>query len=145
MRCGAESGRRQYWRPALYLLPAILTAACSVPPEQPIVSDFFAASRLRDTTALARFATVVFEPRERGIVDMFHIESVSPERTSGAVRVKQVRVRASIRGADGRIGEQVLTVTLQKRQDVGDPRALYGGWIVTGVTDAEASRAAPRS
>jgi hypothetical protein len=137
---------RRYASRLISLLPsAALAAACSVPPEQPIVADFFAASRLRDTTALAKFATVIFEPRQQGIVASFEIERVTPERSDGDMQVKDVLVRAVVRGGDGRAGARRLNVTLQKRRDVDDPLALYGGWIVTAVTDAEGSRAAPRS
>jgi hypothetical protein len=129
----------------LLLSAAAVTAACSVPPEQPIVADFFAASRLRDTTALARFATVVFEPREQGVVGSFEIEQVSPERMSGESRLKEVLVRAVVHDGDGRSSERRLTVTLQKRGAAEDPQALYGGWMVTAVTAAAGSRAAPRS
>jgi hypothetical protein len=130
--------------PLLLWAALATTAACSVPPEQPIIGDFFAASRLRDTTALAKFATVVFEPRERGIVASFHIEQVSPERTAGGMKIKDVTVAAVIRGDDGRSGERRLIVTLEKRSDE-DSRALYGGWIVAAVRDAEPARAVPRS
>jgi hypothetical protein len=129
---------------ALLLSAAVVTAACSVPPEQPIVADFFAASRLRDTTALARFATVVFEPREQGVVASFEIEQVLPERTSGDARLKEVLVRAIVRDSDGRTGERRLAVTLQKRRGADDTHVLYGGWTVTAVTDAAGSRAVPR-
>jgi len=129
----------------LLLSAAALAAACSVPPEQPIVADFFAASRLRDTTALAKFATVVFEPREQGVVASFEIEQVSPERLSGDTQLKEVRIRAIVRGDDGRAGERRLAVTLQKRRGAEDPHPLYGGWIVTAVTDAAGAPAVPRS
>ena len=136
-------------RRAAQLVPLLsvvaLAAACSVPPEQPIIADFFAASRLRDTTALAKFATVVFEPREQGIVASFEIERVGAERTSGDMRVKDVLVRAVVRDREDRSVERRLAVTLQKRRNADDAHALYGGWIVTAITAAEGSRAAPRS
>jgi hypothetical protein len=137
--------RRRAARVIPLLSAAALAAACSVPPEQPIVADFFAASRLRDTTALAKFATVVFEPREQGIVASFEIERVTPERSVGDMQVKDVLVRAVVRGGEGHAGDRRLNVTLQKRRGADDPRALYGGWIVTAVTDVAGSRAAPRS
>jgi hypothetical protein len=124
---------------------SVAMVACSVPPEQPIVSDFFAASRLRDTTALARFATVVFEPREQGIVTSFHIERVTPERAAGDMQVKDVVVMAGIRLPSGDLIDRRLTVTLEKRRNDEDPGAPYGGWIVTGVRDAPRPGAAPRS
>src|SRR5207248_1357939 len=45
-----------------------LLSACGVRPERSILDEFFAASRLRDKTALAKFSTVTFEPLEQGIV-----------------------------------------------------------------------------
>jgi hypothetical protein len=132
----------------------LATAACSVRPEQTIVSDFFAASRLRDLTALSRFATVVFEPRERGTVTEFTIRSVSPERRVGDMRVKDVTIVAPVYGPDGRVVDKPLVVTLQRRTGTL-PRGrsatgrtvptLYGGWIVTGVMDAPAFPATRRS
>jgi hypothetical protein len=133
----------------LYFLAAcvFLVAACSVPAEQPIVGDFFAASRLRDTTQLARFATVVFEPRDRGIVDRFEILSVSPERPVDGVRHKDVLVDAVVRRMDGGVRSQRLLVSLELRHADGTNAAppLYGGWVVTAVTDAPASPGLPRS
>jgi hypothetical protein len=132
----------------VFLLTAL---ACSVPAERTIVSDFFAASRLRDLTALSRFATVVFEPRERGTVTEFTIRSVTAERRVGDMRVKDVSIIASVNEPDGQVVEKPLVVTLQRR--TSSPPAttgtkvpdLYGGWIVTAVKDAPAFPALPRS
>lgn len=128
-------------------LAALAAVACSVPPEQPIVGDFFAASRLRDLTALSKFSTVVFEPKEQGTVARFHIVRVLPLRVEGDRSVKQVDVAAEVRvPPDGHVVEKALTITLQKRtREVDAERTLYDGWIVTGVTDAPASPATPRS
>jgi hypothetical protein len=109
--------------------------ACSVPAEQPIISDFFAASRLRDTTALSRFSTIVFEPREQGTVPAFHIRSVSPDTAAGNMLIRDVTVLATVRSPAGSVVEKSLVVRLQ-RPATSDQRQLYGGWIVTGVTDA---------
>jgi hypothetical protein len=127
---------------------ALTLLGCSVPPEQTILYDFFAASRLRDTTALSRFATIVFEPRQQGTVTTFDIQSVSAERPAGDMRAKDVVVIARVRVPEGGVVEKRLLVSLQKRPGGSeDPAAptLYGGWIVTGVTDAPASPSAPRS
>jgi hypothetical protein len=114
---------------------AVSAASCSVPAEQTIISDFFAASRLRDLTALSRFSTVVFEPAEQGTVSSFRIERVSAEQLDGGLRTKQVGIRAEVFGADGRTTERPIVVRLQRRD--GDARTLYGGWIVTGITASE--------
>jgi hypothetical protein len=61
-------------------LTAVTFAACSAAPEQPILSHYFTASRLRDNTTLGAFSTVAFEPDKQGIVNSFSITAVSPER-----------------------------------------------------------------
>jgi hypothetical protein len=119
-----------------------LTMACSAPTERTIVGDFFAASRLRDLTALSRFSTVVFEPHERGTVSSFRIERVSSEEAANGVRTKQVQVTALVLQPDGRAADKSLIVKLQKRE--GDSRTLYNGWLVTGVTEAVANPASRR-
>src|SRR5918995_1780048 len=55
-------------------------AACSSPPEEPILQQFFRASRINDNTSLAGFATTSFQPQTQGTITGFDIVSVSPER-----------------------------------------------------------------
>ncbi len=62
------------------LLAAATLIGCSWTPEQPILDQFFAASRLRDNTTLAVFAAIAFEPATQGIVTVFDITSVTPEQ-----------------------------------------------------------------
>jgi hypothetical protein len=68
------------FRHPVFLLAAAMLVACSSASEQPILTQFFGASRLRDKTTLAGFAAVAFEPNTDGIVTSFDITSVSPER-----------------------------------------------------------------
>jgi hypothetical protein len=63
-----------------FLLAAATLAACSATPEQPILNQFFTASRLRDNTTLAAFSTVAFEPGTQGTVTTFDITNVTPEQ-----------------------------------------------------------------
>ena len=107
--------------------------ACSVPPEHVIIRDFFAASRLRDLTALSRFSTTVFEPRERGTVSTFEIERVHAERTEGDSIVKEVMVDALVRQPDGQTVEKPLIVTMRRPKMVVESPPLYGGWKVVEV------------
>jgi len=66
---------------ALVLAPlALLGAACSKPPEQQFLSQFFRAARTRDNETLARISAVQFNPREQGEVSSFDITNVSDER-----------------------------------------------------------------
>ena len=114
----------------LVLLSGLWCSSCSVPAEQPIVSDFFAASRLRDLTLLSRFATVVFEPRVNGTVAEFEIQQVGPVRQQGDMQVKEVTVAARVRTPDGKTADKRVVLTLQKRTTSG-ATGLYGGWMIT--------------
>lgn len=72
------------FRPILRFMAAVLplalvTTACSRPPEQTQLSQFFRAARARDNTTLAMMSAVELDPREQGIVESFDITSVSPE------------------------------------------------------------------
>jgi len=61
------------------LLSVLTFAACSNASEQPIVNQFFTASRLRDNTSLNNFSMVEFDPGTEGIVMNFDITGVGPE------------------------------------------------------------------
>ena len=68
---------------ALAIAPlALLTAACSAPPEQQTLNQFFRAARTRDNETLARMSAVTFDPRQQGEVVDFEITNVSEERRS---------------------------------------------------------------
>lgn len=60
-------------------LPLLASAACSKPPEQAQLTQFFRAARARDNATLAMMSAVKFDPREDGTVEDFSITSVSPE------------------------------------------------------------------
>src|SRR5947199_10701866 len=65
---------------AISLSALALAAACSGHPEQPILNQFFTASRLRDNTSLNNITMVLFEPRTQGTVTTFDIVTVTPEQ-----------------------------------------------------------------
>jgi hypothetical protein len=65
---------------AVWLIALLMTLtflSCSAPAEQLLLSQFFAASRLRDLTALQHVATVVFEPGVDGVVTSFDVTRVT--------------------------------------------------------------------
>lgn len=65
---------------ALLILPALaLVVACSRPPEQQQLTQFFRAARARDNATVARMSVVGFDPREQGSVDGFSITSIGEE------------------------------------------------------------------
>ncbi len=64
----------------LVLTPlALLAAACSRPPEQQMLTQFFRAARGRDSTTAAMMSAVTLDPRQQGAVEDFTITSISPE------------------------------------------------------------------
>lgn len=65
----------------ILLVPVVLLeVACSRPPEQQMLTQFFRAARGRDNTTAALMSTVTLDPRTQGSVESFDIVSVSPER-----------------------------------------------------------------
>ena len=109
-----------------------ISVACTGRMEHALLERFFELSRLRDKTALAPIATVVFEPLEHGIVDQFAIVRVAPEERSGSdqteIAAKEVTVDADVRGPDGKTVKKRLIVTMQRA--VND---AAGTWKITGV------------
>lgn len=85
---------------------------------------FFEASRLNDTTRVARLASVTFNPRTDGIVDAFEVESVE---AAGDGQSGQVTIRADVRTVDGRQEARRYRVALARRD---------GRWIVSGIAPA---------
>ena len=66
---------------ALLLFPAtIMVIACSRPPEQQFLTQFFRAARGRDNTTVGRMSAVNIDPRSQGSVEDFEIVSISEEQ-----------------------------------------------------------------
>ena len=105
-------------------MTALLLSGCSAHPEEPLLERFFEASRLRDRTALQSISTVIFEPRDDGIVTRFDITNVTQEERGEGTATKNVTLKAPVKLPDGRILQKTLTVTMEKRS---------GNWLVTGV------------
>ena len=88
-------------------LAMLILTGCSAPAEQRLLTQFFAASRLRDLTALRKLSTVVFEPATDGIVTSFEITGV---RRDGAL--KEVAVSAPVKLPDGETVVKELAITI---------------------------------
>jgi len=115
-------------------LTSVALIACSTATEQSLLRQFFAASRLRDTTALKNIATVVFEPTTQGIVTSFEIIDVVPHRSGGGLMSKDVSISAPVKLPSGQTALKRLVVTMQRSE---------GDWIVTAVKDAPSVPASP--
>jgi hypothetical protein len=125
-------------------LLTIVLAACSSADERILLNQFFAASRLRDLTALRNVATVVFEPATEGIVTSFELLGVTVVRASeGQALSEEVAIDAPVRLPDGNTVEKTFVVTLQRGLPESDPQRS-GGWMITAIKAAPASPSTPR-
>src|SRR4051794_12572295 len=96
---------------AFSLALLMFAGACSARPERATVDEFFAASRLRDKTALEHRATVIFEPLENGVVESFEITNVAPQDEN----TKAVTVSAQVKLPQAREATQrTILLTLAK-------------------------------
>ena len=84
-------------------------AGCGVlSPEEQLLTDYFEASRVHDTSVIARLAARPFNPRANGVVDAFEIERV--DRAEGGR--EQVTVTALVRQFDGQVLSRRLVFTM---------------------------------
>jgi hypothetical protein len=92
---------------------SVLLAGCGVlSPEEQLLTRFFEASRLHDTTLAATLSSVAFNPRTDGVVQAFDVEEVREEGDS-----KRVTVRAAVRQWDGGTTDRTLVFTLVRTAD----------------------------
>jgi hypothetical protein len=107
------------------LLGLAVLAGCGVlSPEEQILTKFFEASRLHDTTVVARMSEVTFNPRLDGVVQDFHVETVEEAEDGQSERVT---VQAQVRGPDAQVTARTLVFTLQRRE---------GRWFITSLGGA---------
>lgn len=126
-------------------LTTLMLMSCSAPAEQPLLAEFFAASRLRDLTALHNIATVVFEPAVDGVVTSFDVTRVTATTgPDGQVLSKDVSISAPVRLPDGRTVPKTFVITVQRGLPESD-RNRRGGWTITAIRDGSGSPSTPRS
>ena len=125
-------------------LVTIALVSCSSADERILLNQFFAASRLRDLTALRNVATVVFEPATDGIVTGFELLSVTVVRASqGRTVEEEVSIAAPVRLPDGSTVDKTLVVTMQRDLPESD-RTRLDGLMITSIRAAQASPSTPR-
>lgn len=65
---------------ALLLVPSLMmVVACSRPPEQQFLTQYFRAAKARDNTTVGRMSAVAIDPRTQGSVEDFEITSIGEE------------------------------------------------------------------
>jgi hypothetical protein len=145
-------------KPLLTVAAASFLTACSTGPEEAILSSFFAAARLRDSTALASIAAVGFEPNEQGVITSFTIASVSPGRRrpltdrriaelsvesphpadpgtyNGEMETKDVTIAAPVRRPNGQISDRRLVVTVERAILTGETE-IVGHWVISQIKE----------
>lgn len=116
-------------RAVLAVLVITLTAtACAGGYEQALLTQFFAASRLLDRTALQNISTVIFDPRTDGTVIRFDIENIAPDDHGG----KRVTVSARVHLPNGDTVPKTLIVTMRPADPAID-KGTTSRWIITKV------------
>ena len=126
-------------------LVTLTVAGCAHDAERALLNQFFAASRLRDLTALQKIATVVFEPARDGIVTTFDIVlTTAAPGPDGKPESEAISISAPVRLPDGRTVTQTVVVTLERRPVGGDQNPSRR-WMITGFSVGPASPSAPRS
>jgi hypothetical protein len=86
--------------------------ACGVlSPEEQLLTDFFEASRVYDSSVMARLSAMPLNPRTDGIVDSFEIERVD----GGGSQNERVTVAARVRAFDGRVRSRQMMFTVTRR------------------------------
>ena len=125
-------------------LITLILVGCSGAAERSLLTQFFAASRLRDLTRLRNFATVVFEPASDGIITSFDITAVSAVNgPDGRPVSKDVSIAAPVKLPSGEMVQKVLVVTMS-RGIPGSDQYRTGEWMIVGIKDAPASPSTPR-
>jgi hypothetical protein len=107
-------------------LLTLTVVSCGSNTERTLLTRFFAASRLRDLTALGRISTVVFEPASDGIVTSFEITNVTRRGST-----EEVLISAPVKMFDGRTVTKNFAVTIE-------------GGLVTAISEGLASPSTPR-
>ena len=130
----------------LMLPVAIVTlSSCASAAEQTLLTQFFAASRLRDLTALSKLSTVVFEPASDGIVTSFEITAIqATQGPDGHPIAKDVSIVAPVRSPSGQTTLKAFVITMS-RGVPGSDQYRFGTWLISAIKAVPAVLSTPRS
>lgn len=101
---------RYFW--CLLFVPVLFTLAlagpgCGGAAEQPLIRQFFQASRLGDTMTLGNIATVSLDPKKDGAVEGFSIVSVTPDQTRDLKMVEYAKELKDAQAAADAFGKKM--------------------------------------
>jgi hypothetical protein len=99
-------------------IAAFLVSGCSSGGEQQILSKFFDANRLRDTTTLGTFATVNFDRDKDGAVDRFSIVSVSEEKRTPLKLREAAKAYQEAKAADEEFTKQIKAYQNENKEAI---------------------------
>ena len=97
---------------AAFACVALAGTACGVlSPEEQLLTEFFEASKVYDTSVMARLSAKPLNPRADGVIEAFEIEQI--ERLDEERQM--VTVAARVRRFDGQRASRQLVMTLTSR------------------------------
>ena len=129
----------------IVLLLTLSLTSCSAASERTLLTQFFAASRLRDLTALSNVATVVFEPATDGVVTTFDLLGITVlQPRDGRPLAEEVSIAAPVRLPDGATVKKTFVVTMQRRLP-GTDDDRREAWTITAIQARPAPPSIPRS
>jgi hypothetical protein len=99
-------------------IAVLFAAACSSGGEQQILSKFFDANRLRDTTTLGTFATVNFDRDKDGAVERFSVVSVSEERRTPLKLREYSQAYKDAKAADEEFTKQIKAYQNENKEAI---------------------------
>lgn len=104
-------------RSTLFIVVA-LSAACSGASEQTVLRKYFDASKLRDQTTLANFATVEFDRDEDGVVERFSVKAVAPERRQTLKIREYAKAYQEAKAADEAFTQKIKAYQTENREAI---------------------------
>jgi hypothetical protein len=126
-------------------LAVVTLSSCSSAAEQTLLTQFFAASRLRDLTALSKLSTVVFEPASDGIITSFEITAIqATQGPDGHPMAKDVSIVAPVKSPSGETTLKAFVITMSRGVPGSDQYRL-GTWLITAINAGPAVPSTPRS
>jgi len=136
---------RALGRGLMVAMVTVTFSSCSGAAEQTLLTQFFAASRLRDLTALSKLSTVVFEPASDGIVTSFEITAIqATQGPDGHPMAKDVSIVAPVRSPSGDTALKAFVITMSRGVPGSDQYRL-GTWLITAINAGPASPSTPPS